>query len=221
MDPEYEDEYADTEEPEALVDDFAVPSAAEAYRAAQEAQLHVTRQVESNRKLLMDAAAKLREQRVGPSRAEQLFALSRAFSQPTSTGRFGERMGIVGEALSGQERAKREAEEKRELLLQKYGMAAGDEALKGLMSRATMAERLYGRAAQLQAAQERALATAGRRRTGFNPVTGELVYLDTGERVSAPAQAGPLAPPRIGEVKDGYAYMGGDPSLETSWRKVR
>lgn len=65
------------------------------------------------------ARQKLTERRYGPSRAEQLFALSAALAKPTYAGnRFGQILGNVAPALADAERARREATEARETALE-------------------------------------------------------------------------------------------------------
>lgn len=53
------------------------------------------------------------------------------------------------------------------------------------------------------------------RRTGFNPISGKLQFMDTGEDVEA------LPPPKVGEIRNGYRYMGGDPADRNNWVEVR
>jgi len=65
------------------------------------------------------ARQKIAERRYGPSRAEQLFALSAALAKPTYAGnRFGQIIGNVAPALADTERARREATEARETALE-------------------------------------------------------------------------------------------------------
>lgn len=65
------------------------------------------------------AKQKIMERRFGPSRAEQLFALSAALAKPTYAGnRFGQILGNVAPALADTERMRREADTARESALE-------------------------------------------------------------------------------------------------------
>jgi len=65
------------------------------------------------------AKQKIMERRFGPSRAEQLFALSAALAKPTYAGnRFGQILGNVAPALGEAERQRREADAARETALE-------------------------------------------------------------------------------------------------------
>lgn len=65
------------------------------------------------------AKQKIMERRFGPSRAEQLFALSAALAKPTYAGnRFGQILGNVAPALGETERLRREADTAREAALE-------------------------------------------------------------------------------------------------------
>jgi len=174
-----------------------VATARNAYAKAQGA---VEQQIKANMGLLKSAQERLRAQRVGPSDAEKWFAIAAALGQPTRTGSFGETMGNLGTLLSKYSGTKREAEEGKEALLDKYGMQMGTEQLRLLQSGATGASQMLRAAAAQQAARDKAAAAAGKRRTGFNPVTGELVYMDTGEVVRAEAELPVLTPEQVAEA---------------------
>jgi hypothetical protein len=96
-------------------------------------------QIQSHIDLLEGARGKLRERRVGPSDSEKWLAIAAALGQPTRTGSFGESLGNVAKTLGEQKSARREAEEKRDLMLEKYGLDVGTERLRLLQSGVTQA----------------------------------------------------------------------------------
>jgi hypothetical protein len=170
-------------------------TSADARSAFSKAQSAVEKQIGANLGLLNAAQQRLRTQRVGPSDAEKYFAIAAALGQPTRTGSFGETMGNLGTLLSKYSGAKREAESERESLLEKLGMQTGVEQLRLLQSNAAGAGQLM-RAALAQEGKQR--------RTGFNPVTGVLEYMDTGE----PVRGAAAAPP-----SDAINYLRANPTL--------
>jgi hypothetical protein len=170
-------------------------TSADARSAYSKAQSAVEKQIGANLGLLNAAQQRLRTQRVGPSDAEKYFAIAAALGQPTRTGSFGETMGNLGTLLSKYSGAKREAESERESLLEKLGMQTGVEQLRLLQSNAAGAGQLM-RAALAQEGKQR--------RTGFNPVTGVLEYMDTGE----PVRSAAAAPP-----SDAINYLRANPTL--------
>ena len=143
----------------------------------------------------------------GPSRSQQLFALSKALLSPKPYRGFAGTMVNISGALSDISTAQDEARRKRaqaELELQKaYGAQTADSDYEALKLR-------Y----QLASDEAEAMAKANKPpRTGFNPITGKLTDMDTGLPVAPP-------PPRLGEVRDGYMYIGGNPASQKSWKKV-
>ena len=96
-------------------------------------------QIQSHIDVLEGARGKLRERRVGPSDSEKWLAIAAALGQPTRTGSFGESLSNVAQTLGAQKSARREAEEKRDLMLEKYGLDVGTERLRLLQSGATQA----------------------------------------------------------------------------------
>ena len=114
-------------------------SYADAQKRADLANTDVTGQINANINLLVDAQNKLRERRVGPSDSEKWLAIAAALGQPTRTGSFGESLGNVAKTLGEQRSARREAEEKRDLMLEKYGLDVGTERLRLLQAGATQA----------------------------------------------------------------------------------
>ena len=96
-------------------------------------------QIQSHIDVLEGARGKLRDRRVGPSDSEKWLAIAAALGQPTRTGAFGESLGNLAQTLGAQKSARREAEEKRDLMLEKYGLDVGTERLRLLQSGATQA----------------------------------------------------------------------------------
>jgi hypothetical protein len=86
-------------------------------------------------------AEQLKAKRYGPSRSEQLFALSAAFAAPTRTRGFAGVMGNVMPVFQQFERSKREAEEARAEDMQKLQLARMG-ASKGELSNALALQRL-------------------------------------------------------------------------------
>lgn len=125
----------------------AMPVGALDYAQAQRdydlASQKVRDQIQSNIDVLEGARGKLRERRVGPSDSEKWLAIAAALGQPTRTGSFGESLGNVAQTLGAQKSARREAEEKRDLMLEKYGLDVGTERLRMLQAGATQAGQLY------------------------------------------------------------------------------
>lgn len=117
-------------------------SYADAQKRADLANTDVTGQINANINLLVNAQNKLRERRVGPSDTEKWLAIAAALGQPTRTGAFGESLGNLAQTLGAQKSARREAEEKRDLMLEKYGLDVGTERLRLLQSGATQADRM-------------------------------------------------------------------------------
>ncbi len=121
-------------------------SIAEAQQAAAQeradlANADVTSQIQSQIGILEEARNRLRDRRVGPSASEKWLAIAAALGQPTRTGAFGESLGNLTQALGAQKAARREAEEKRDLMLEKYGLDVGTERLRLKQAAATQADR--------------------------------------------------------------------------------
>ncbi len=153
-------------------------------------------------------ARQIEERRAGPSTSERLFQLSAALARPTSVRGFSGVMGNVMPVLQEQAKAAREGEEGRA------------EALNALqMAQMQGAQGLAAQDTATQLAMAKITAAAGKRRTALDPKTGKLRDLDTGEVIGVDALRPP--PPAIGEVRDGYEYLGGDPAVPASYRKVR
>jgi hypothetical protein len=151
-----------------------------AMKGVQRAEGVQRKQMQANLDLINAARADLRNKRVGPSDAEKWFAIAAALGQPTRTGSFGETMGNLGTLLSKYSGAKRTAEEERALKERELEMKAGMGQFQ-LLQGDTQSARELLRAALAQEGKQR--------RTGFNPVTGVLEYMDTGEPVRSAAAA--------------------------------
>lgn len=115
----------------------------------------------SRDQLFADAMKRLRDDRVGPSAAERLFAISKALSRPTRTGSFIEELGNVGGALGEQEAEKRKAQMERAAMLEKYGFGQSDATIAGLESQINMRMKM-------QAAEDARVRRLG---AGTSPVT--------------------------------------------------
>lgn len=125
------------------------------------------------RKLFEEGRARLEQQRMGPSRAEQLFALSAAFAQPQRYKGFGGMMANVTPVLADMAAVRGRADTDRATALQKLQeqYMSGDFAAR----RQSAGDEL--KMLQIQASLEKPKA----RRTGISPVDGLLYDLDTGE----------------------------------------
>ncbi|MDH4381794.1 MAG: hypothetical protein QE509_07905 [Gammaproteobacteria bacterium] len=159
--------------------------------AARQADVDVQKQIKNYRDMIEAGTKRMRDQRIGPSSTERLLALAQAIGSPTTTGKFGERMGLIAGTLGGQESARREAELARADMLEKLGLKGAEFELGAAQTRANTLSTLMARQ-----------MAAGKRKTGFNPVTGELVYTDTGELVKSAA-----APPA-----DAIAFLRANPA---------
>ena len=136
----------------------AMPTGGLDYAQAQQdydlASQKVRDQIQSHIDVLEGARGKLRERRVGPSDSEKWLAIAAALGQPTRTGSFGESLGHVAQTLGAQKSARREAEEKRDLMLEKYGLDVGTERLRLLQTGATQSGQVLRAAAAAQKAGE-------------------------------------------------------------------
>lgn len=153
----YQDGTADTADEDtaypATGGGLGAPSAYNAYIAAQK---RVDDQIKSNIDLLTAAQNRLRDRRVGPSKAEKWFSIAAALGQPTRTGSFGESLGNLGTVLAEQNALKRKAQEERDALLEQYGLKIGSEQLRMLQSGATQAGQIYRAERAAEAAERKA-----------------------------------------------------------------
>lgn len=138
----------------------------DAYGGYEEAQRNVMAQAQANLDLLKAGQEALRNRRLGPSNAEKWFAIAAALGQPTRTGSFGESLGNLNKALYETKSAQREAQEKREMMLEKYGMDIGEQQLRMLLTAANQAGQNYRAVSAAQAKAEAAKAPK------YDPVEG-------------------------------------------------
>jgi hypothetical protein len=115
--------------------------------AWQSAQDLVRQQTKSNLDMILAGRDRIREARVGPSRSEQMLAIAAALGKPTRSGSFGETLSNVSGVLLENETAKREAEQKRQEMLDRYGVDIGSEQLRMATTAADQAGQLYSRTA--------------------------------------------------------------------------
>lgn len=57
------------------------------------------------------------------------------------------------------------------------------------------------------------------RRARFKPTFMMMGNPENGQQIVNPEEMGGGSAPEVGEEQDGYIYLGGDPSLATSWRQ--
>jgi hypothetical protein len=127
--------------------DIDMPGALSAALAADRKNRQlVEQQIRSNMDALTQARDSIRQQRVGPSAAERLYAISAALGRPTRTGRFSESMANLGETLGAQQKAKREAMAARDAMAEKYGMDIGESQLSMLQSQLAGSGQMVNRA---------------------------------------------------------------------------
>jgi ribosomal protein S16 len=101
----------------------------------------------NRQKLFEDALTRLRAERVGPTTAEKLYAISSALSRPTRTGKFVESLGNVGSVLGAQEAEKRKAQMDRAAMLEKYGFGQSDATIAKWESQLDMGLKMQAAAA--------------------------------------------------------------------------
>jgi hypothetical protein len=127
-------------------DDFISPlDFATLSERARQADVDVKTQIQKYRDLLAEGTRRMREQRIGPSSTERLLALAQALGSPTTTGKFGERMGLIAGTLGGQQRAQREAEIERADTLEKLGLKGAEFELDAAQTRANTLATLMAR----------------------------------------------------------------------------
>lgn len=121
------------------------------------------------RKRYEEAATRLREQRIGPSQAERLYGLGAALSAPMRYKGVGATVENLAPVLQEQSRVKRIGEEgRRDALIALEGKQ--DE----ITSDAELAK-ITGRRAR-NVMLDKMLLDYGKEGTGFNPVTGQLMF---------------------------------------------
>jgi len=168
------------------------------------------RQAANKQKQFEAARAEIEKKRYGaPTTSEQLFALGAAFLSPRRYRGFAGTLDKITPVLGQMEQAQRSADEQRAEALAKLRR----EYLMGTDESAVAAARARREALGKVLPSVVSASKPSKQRTGFNPITGRLTDLDTGLPVAPP-------PPKIGEIRDGYKYLGGDPASQNSWRKV-
>lgn len=123
---------------------------------------------------LAEATRLLQERRLGPSRTEQLLQLSAAFLQPRQYKGFGATLQNVLPVLAQQQATERTGKDARaEELMKLQHMYQNNEA--------------EGETASLKARMDllKLAGQASKARPGFNPITGALVDMNTGEPIEA------------------------------------
>ena len=180
-------------------------------RARQRAFVKATT---SNQDLFQAAMERLQAQRVGPSSAEQLFAIAAALQKPTRTGSFFEAFGNVGGAMSEAEKAKRESMMARDAMLEKYGLAQSSASLEALKAQLGGSQKMF----QAVTAAEAAKAKAGKPKflsvvkndDGTNaalfqdPATGTLSLMPLGSNmpgVTPSPNASPIPPQAVADLR--------------------
>ena len=143
----------------------------------------------------------------GPSRSQQLFALSQAFLQPINTGGggFAQVLGNVTGALGATSAQMREAQQKR-------AMAAAQlqdtYAMQGVEGDEERAKRQFEIMKLLR--EQRPI------RSAISPQTDRVINLDTGEENVPPA-------PRVGSTRRAggrsFRFVGGDQYDKNSWQE--
>lgn len=125
-------------------------------------------------------ADELRQRRVGPDKGDLMLALSQALAQPTRYKGFGAMMENITPAFTQHFAAQKTAEDARRDLLTKYGLQRADADVETASALAKLQ-------AQYDVARMKARAAANKPRPGFNPITGELIDMNTGQPVGANA----------------------------------
>lgn len=128
------------------------------------------------------AEEELKQRRFGPSRSEQLFQLAAAIAKPTYDRSFGSVLANVTPALAEMAKANRAAEEERSLAAQKLREEALTSGENSELAMLALRQKNAAAMGPVITAAEKAKAPP-KVRTGFNPVTGELVNMDTGEKI--------------------------------------
>jgi hypothetical protein len=175
--------------------DIDMPGALSAALAADRKNRQlVEQQIRSNMDALTQARDSIRQQRVGPSAAERLYAISAALGRPTRTGRFSESMANLGETLGAQEKAKREAMAARDAMAEKYGMDIGESQLSMLQSQLAGSGQMVNRA----------LAAAKPSRGTWSETLGQFVNQDQPVPTQTKVNVGGLI---MTQYTDGNLYL--------------
>lgn len=129
---------------------------------ARQADAQVQTQIKNYRDMLAEGTKRMREQRIGPSNSEFLLSLAQAIGSPTTTGKFGERMGLIAGTLGSQESARREAELARADTLEKLGLKGAEFELGAAQTRANTLSNMVTRQETARLAAQRATEAANR-----------------------------------------------------------
>lgn len=152
----------------------------------------------------------LQAQRSGLSRQEKLFALSSALLSPTSLPGFKGVMGNIAPTLMQMATVQRRAGQDREAELAKLQQQYSNDQFAGRRGG------IKSRMDLLKMASD--MSKPEKLRSGFNPITGELVNMDTGEQIKS-------AGPAVGTTKvwrgKQYRFKGGDQYDQQNWQEVR
>lgn len=152
----------------------------------------------------------LQAQRSGLSRQEKLFALSSALLSPTALPGFKGVMGNIAPTLMQMATVQRRAGQDREAELAKLQQQYSNDQFAGRRGG------IKSRMDLLKMASD--MSKPEKPRSGFNPITGELVNMDTGEQIKS-------AGPAVGTTKvwrgKQYRFMGGDQYDQQNWQEVR
>jgi len=135
------------------------------------------------RQQLERATQMLQQRQIGPTLSERLLALSAAFAQPSRTRGLAGVLGNVMPVLAEQTSMQRQGDQMRADKLMELENAYQNQQLTGQQQ--SLAQQL---------ALLKTMAQYGkqpRRRTGFNPITGDLQDMDTGEPIAG--TSGPTA----------------------------
>lgn len=205
-DEEYEDSLATMAENDTGDFDFTKLNDPKVFsQMYQQQRTAAAQQEQSAKQLFEQARARLAQRYAGPDRGDQMFALSRAMLSPRKVPGFKGFAGNVFGTFADISTAERQAAQQREdqLIALKQQYQQGNIARQGAQQKGLLDLMKTYAAVNKPVTQ----------RTGFNPVTGELQDMDTGLPVTPP-------PPKVGEVRRGYRFVGGDPANSKSWQKV-
>ena len=152
----------------------------------------------------------LQAQRSGLSRQEKLFALSSALLSPTSLPGFKGVMGNIAPTLMQMATVQRKAGQDRERQLAELQQQYAGDQFAGRRSGIKSRMDLLKMAADMNKPEKL--------RSGFNPITGELVNMDSGEPIRAGGPA--VGTTKVWRGKQ-YRFMGGDQYEQKNWQEVR
>ena len=162
----------------------------QAYNAAAKSEADARRQAYEQ------AQRQIESSRFGaPSQSEMLFRISEALSRPSKIGGFKGMLGNVTPVLADSATERRQSDAARAEALaklqQQYMASSAGTA------REAAAERLgaIGKLAPLFKPQ-----AAPKVRTGFNPITGELVNMDTGAPITGGGETPVLSPQQVAQL---------------------